>query len=964
MFLLFFCSGATALIYEVVWSKYLSLMLGSTVQAQTVVLAVFMGGLALGNYLIGRWSDWTRQPLAGYGFLEVGIGGYAFFFETLYSFADRIFVLLGSRMLDQPGLMLLLKGLLSVALLLLPTVLMGGTLPLLAAWLQRSSEDAGRWSARFYSLNSLGAVFGAACAGFYLIRALGLASTLQMTALANIIVGFTAVGLSRRNAGLFKRIESATPAKPALTEARGIRWTAVLVALTGGVSMGLEVLCSRSLSLLFGASVQAFAIVLMAFILGIGIGSGLVASPRFQRWRDESAVMTFLLLAAAVIGLLITGIEQWVTVYRYVRSGLAQSTMGYLLHQIIAGLFSIVILGLPAALIGAVLPACIRWEGNAGACLGNRVGLLLTWNTVGAASGVLLTGFGFMPLLGLRNSFAALAGLLCLGAVWLGVRTRRHIFSAGSVGILACLILACVATGEGWKHVLSSGVFRARETEVDPTTLDRRKQHIKILYYRDAADATVTVEQGDGIGASDELGLRINGKPDASNKGDMSSQLLVAHLPMLMRPSCQDVFMLGLASGISGAAVLAHPVKQLVIAENCEPVLEASRFFTPWNRGLLTNPLARIRLEDARTLLKLSQQQYDVIISQPSNPWFASVGSIFSVEYYDLAASRLKPGGVMAQWFHVYEMHDGIVDLVLRTFCAVFPYVEVWDASAGDLVLLGSKQPWDSGHDVLQRAYAHKLVSDDLASIGLATPQTLMARQLASQKTAHAIAEPGPIQSDAFPILEYDAPEAFFVGHKATGLWRFDERTWQLGFVDAKRRQYLMNLGSDALKAIFTFGTCNSQLGQALADHQRLTEDRSLLSRSNTLAPPMPCLFWPGQSAEVLPGPNQDKSASDSQVLRQARARLLQSLGDWKEAVQEITAILQQHASTPQTNNLSLDWNEFVAIGAGFCIAHSDLDQAQKLLDLGARLAPETLELRYLKRILERERLAMQPQGR
>src|SRR5882724_9807703 len=195
---LFFCSGATALVYEVVWSKYLSLIFGSTIYAQTIVLAVFMGGLALGNRLVGARSDLLQKPLAAYGCLEIIIGLYAFCFSWIYQGADRLFVAAGSRLIEHTAWLMLLKAVLSIGVLLLPTVLMGGTLPLLAAWLQKQSDDAGRWSARFYSTNSLGAVFGAWVAGFILIRSVGLVSTLQMTALANVLVGFTAVGLGRR----------------------------------------------------------------------------------------------------------------------------------------------------------------------------------------------------------------------------------------------------------------------------------------------------------------------------------------------------------------------------------------------------------------------------------------------------------------------------------------------------------------------------------------------------------------------------------------------------------------------------------------------------------------------------------------------------------------------------------------------------------------------------------------------
>ena len=285
---LFFCSGATALVYEVIWSRYLGLMFGSTIQAQTVVLAVFMGGLALGNRVFGKRSDLLPQPLAAYGYVEILIGLYAFFFHNWYGLADRVFVNAGAGLLNQAGPLLLLKSVLAVSLLLGPTLLMGGTMPLLAAWLQRSGTEAGRLSATFYAINSLGAVAGSFLGGFILVRELGLLSAVQATALLNVLIGVTAVGISRRQGNI--RTHEPVIAEPnpsgsivsAFTRRR-IMIGGVLVAMTGGVSMGLEVVSSRLLALVFGGSLQAFAIMLMAFILGIGLGSALIATRRAQR---------------------------------------------------------------------------------------------------------------------------------------------------------------------------------------------------------------------------------------------------------------------------------------------------------------------------------------------------------------------------------------------------------------------------------------------------------------------------------------------------------------------------------------------------------------------------------------------------------------------------------------------------------------------------------------------------------
>jgi len=309
--LLFFCSGATALVYEVLWSKYLALMLGSTMQAQAVVLAVFMGGLALGNRLFGQRADRAAQPLALYGYLEMAIGVYAFSFPWIDQLADAVFVRLGAPLLQTEVGLLPVQAMLGTGVLLGPTILMGGTLPVLAAWLQRQYPDAGRWSARFYSVNSLGAVLGAGLAGFFLVRWLGMVSSLQMVGLANVVIGGVALLLAR-SAALFAppppavaspsdsaTVPSRTGATAGAAPLTRLVWQGCgLVAVTGAVSMGLEVLASRALVLIFGASLQAFAIVLMAFILGIGLGSAVVASPRTRHWPRELTTAGLLMSAA------------------------------------------------------------------------------------------------------------------------------------------------------------------------------------------------------------------------------------------------------------------------------------------------------------------------------------------------------------------------------------------------------------------------------------------------------------------------------------------------------------------------------------------------------------------------------------------------------------------------------------------------------------------------------------------
>ncbi|MBI5800199.1 MAG: fused MFS/spermidine synthase [Verrucomicrobia bacterium] len=921
--LLFFCSGATALVYEVLWSKHLALVLGSTVQAQTVVLAVFMGGLALGNRLFGRRADAVSHPLALYGKLEIAIGFYALIFHLLHSVADKVFIGVGTPLLEVPVALLALKAVLSVGLLLGPTILMGGTLPLIAAWLNRRGTDAGRLSARFYSVNSLGAVCGAWLAGFLLVPALGMTASIQLTAMVNVAIGLTALGLARKTvvpAPCERRLDEDRRSQTTATGATDLSLitnysslSLAIVALTGAISMSLEVLASRSLVLLFGASLQAFAIVLMSFILGIGLGGAVMASPRTRGWTRETATMALLLGAAVWLGLLIAGVEQWVDGYRWVKTGIARTETGFTFHQAFAAVMSVVVLGIPAGLLGAVLPLWIRDLPQSGPELGRGVGRLLTWNTLGAVAGTLVTGFVLMPQLGLRGAFLALALGLCVAAWLLGRKFQRVTlqFTAATVG--AALLMVGAMGGDTWRHLLSSGIFRLRETEIGKDLVGHRQRHIKIRFYEDAADASVAVEQGDGVGASDQFVLRINGKPDATSRGDMATQFLLAHLPMLARPDSKDIFVLGFGSGVTAGALLGHPIGRVTVAENCAPVLRAGEFFAPWNRGVLTNPLARIVPEDARTLLKLSPQRYDVIISEPSNPWMVGVGSVFSREFYELCAGRLKAGGIMTQWFHVYEMHDGIVALVLHTFASVFPHVELWDPGTGDIILLGSQKPWATGPDVWRKVFERAEPGKDLAAIGLHAPEALWARQFASQGTTRAFIENGPEQSDEFPVLEYEAPKAFFIGSSAKEFLQFDERTRQHPLASPAKRAALNALSAAMLAPVFPqFGSVNPEAGHAA--------NARVHSLTNTAAPsPPPSIFTQPRSSE---------------------------------SYQTLVANVEDWIRSSATNQVPMSHDD-VADALRECLARGDLDRAKIILKAAGRTMKPGAELRFLERMRE-----------
>lgn len=934
MLVLFFCSGGTALVYEVVWSKFLSQMFGSTIYAQTVVLAVFMGGLALGNNLLGRWADRLKQPLRIYGYLEIAIGIYAFLFPLLDRLVDKLFIAVGTGIAENTLLLLLWKGSLSVLLLLGPTMLMGGTLPLIGAWLQSFSAEAGRRSARFYSLNSLGAVAGAGLAGFWLVQHLGLVATLQITGLINVLIGATAGWLSRSQT--FEN-ETTAPLAPEIssesTSSLGWRVSCLIVALTGAVSMALEVLASRSLAMIFGSSLQSFAVVLMAFILGIGLGSAWMASSR-RKIADARLVVLLLCGAAAWVIFLVFNLASWVDFYRIARTGIAHSSIGYVYHQLLTSGIALIVLGLPAASIGAVLPLTIRAAAGRDRHLGTRIGALLTWNTLGAVGGTLLAGFLLMPLVGLRNAYGVLTLALALAALLVARHSRWNAGGKLAAATAVFAISLFLFGGESWRWVMSSGVFRQREKEFNPHAMSVRREHTKILFYEDAADATVSVEEGDGRSAAANRGLRVNGKPDATSHADLNTQMLLAHLPMLARPGAQDVFVFGLGSGISAGALRSYPdVKKIIIAENCEPVIRASKLFSEWSRDILDDSRTQLWHEDARTVLKLSPRNYDVIVAEPSNPWTVGIGSVFSREFYQLAASRLKPGGLMVQWFHLYEMHDGIVQLVLRTFTSVFPNVEIWDSCDGDIVLIGSQQPWPSSPEIFASSFSLPGVRADFAQLGVPSPSALFARQLASQRTAHAITGPGPMQSDQFPVLEYAAPYAFYLGENSRMLEQFDERTRQQLLAPVSKITLLRSLPVETVQSVFSkYSTVNNEL---------------LPIVRGAAAGNIPCILNPNAPRiPILPvlGTNADALSRSAGLLGGTPEQTLQGM----TGIESILA-----AQPPGTNAIAAEWSSLAASAA---MSLNDYDRAARLCTRALKFNPDDEQAAFLLRLLAREK--------
>jgi len=473
------------------------------------------------------------------------------------------------------------------------------------------------------------------------------------------------------------------------------------------------------------------------------------------------------------------------------------------------------------------------------------------------------------------------------------------------------------------------------------------------LFYEDAPDATVSVLSEQRSGMSNNVALLINGKPDASSYGDRGTQILLAQLPLMARPASRDVFCFGLGSGMTAGSALKYPIQHLTVAENCGPVLRAAKLFAPWNNGVLTNDRVRIYHEDARTVLKLDAKTYDVIISEPSNPWMVGIGSVYSHEFYELAASRLKPGGIFTQWFHIYSMDDATLNVVLRTFASAFPNMEIWDLGE-DVILLGSKQPWPSGPEVFAQAYQFDEPRRELLSIGLLKPESILARQLASQATAFAVAGPGAVQSDDHPLLEYEAPRAFYMYQTRPGVRQlpdYDERTWQAGLAPAAKKQVLAGLGLADLMPIFgpDMVSGNSQL-QSLLDN-RFHGQSGSLTFGNRI---MPCIFPDTNAKTMIYAPPSAANNPSVRQLYYCDVILQTETNRELEAIQTVKGLLDSvDEYDPQNSDWSAAYYADLAVKA--CLRRNEPTLVKSILLRGLQLEPDSDQLAYLSRIMLRE---------
>jgi len=765
----YMCSGLAGLIYEVSWTRLLTLHMGHSLAAASTVVAAFMGGLAAGSILAGRVAPrlTPTESLYTYIALEVAVGVIAI--AVPYELTGLTPLLVWSYRNGSPGFLFATIRLAScLTLMFIPALALGATFPIAVRWFARPGE-AGRGSGLLYAANSAGAAAGALGAGFALIPAIGVRGTTFAGVAAGALAVFaTWVVVRRAPGGLPSAASTATRSRNrvrsdprsasssvhARSLSRGPSWlAAAALGLSGFAALMYEIAWTRVLALVVGPTTYAFSATVAALIAGTACGSALGVSVAGRTRRPAFGLSLALGLAsiAAILG------SSLVAAYvpRLIAQQLASSS-GFNQSLPLHTLFAAALLLPAAACLGAAFPLAFELAGGDEASAVRHVSVVYAVNTVAAVGGSLVAGFVAIPAIGLQQTFLLASILLMIagGVVAVCGLPPSRARATGLVPV-ACLLALLIWT-PGWdRELLASGVYKyARYIDRD-LDLESALKAGTLVYYREGAASTVSVKRLTGT-----LSLSVDGKVDASNGGDMLTQKTLAHLPLLLHSNPQHVCIIGLGSGVTLGSALAHPVSHADVVEISPEVVHASRYFAADNRRALDDPRTHLIVGDGRSHLLLTSQLYDVIVSEPSNPWMAGVATLFTREFFTAARRRLAPGGVICQWAHTYDITGADFRSIVATFLSVFPDATAWLAGDSDVLLVASTGPIDGMLANIARGWQRPGVAADLRAQSVLEPFEILSLFAAAPADLKRFSEGAIIQTDDRMALEFSGPRA------------------------------------------------------------------------------------------------------------------------------------------------------------------------------------------------------------
>ncbi|MBK9347181.1 MAG: fused MFS/spermidine synthase [Burkholderiales bacterium] len=795
---IFVLSGFAGLIYQSIWSHYLGLFLGHAAYAQALVLAIFMGGMALGAAWVGHAGQRWRNLVRAYALIEAIIGCLGLLFHGIFTGVAALSYDWLIPALGAPWAIDVARWTVAALLILPQTILLGMTFPLMSGGLMRRyPARAGRLLGGLYFTNSIGAAIGALVAVFILLPWVGLPGAMGVAGILNFGVAALAWWLAREPepepehainlaAGTTTTSSTASTTNGATGSATGtnpaalkalpeqrllhnplLRLVLFGTALSGAASFVYEIVWIRLLSMAVGSTLHAFELMLASFILGIALG-GLWVRNHADATASPLRLVGWMQLGMGVAAL--ASLAVYANAFGWVGAlidALAKTDGGYALFNAGTAAIAIAIM-LPAAFFaGTTLPlftvALLRQN------LGERaIGRVYAWNTVGAIGGIFAAIHYLIPTHGLKWALCAAAVVdIGIGLVLLRPQTQHHrsmAAFAAAVGMAALALLVAVQVPFD-PMTLASGVYRNGNSLIDPD--DRMR------FYRDGKTASISVieaPEGDVI-------IATNGKPDAAlmlgknpPTNDEPTMMLAAALPLSMQAAPQRVGVIGFGSGLTTHTLLGDTrLARVDTIEIEEAMVQGARVFGHRVARAYTDPRSHIVIDDAKAYFSGQQAQYDIIISEPSNPWVSGVSALFSKEFYQFVPRHLNANGLFVQWVQLYETNDALVGSILKTLTPAFADYAAWASNSGDLLIVASPKGQVPKIDFtrLQRSPA---LQQELAAIGITSPAILQFRQVANAAMLRGLSKihPSPAaNSDFYPTLGLQAPQARFKGLSA-----------------------------------------------------------------------------------------------------------------------------------------------------------------------------------------------------
>jgi spermidine synthase len=736
--LLFFVSGTCSLVYQIAWVRMLVPTFGMSVFAVSTVLTAFMAGLALGSAWFGRIVDRTGRGLRIYGWLEAGIGLFALALPLLLGWTNDLYGPLYRATGESRFLFFSLRFVLVFLVLLVPTTLMGGTLPVLSRWAVRSFSRVGWNVGRLYAVNTFGAAFGCFLAAFVLMERLGVRGTSYLAAAGNLLIALAAFTLSRfwteADAGADPRTEpmDGAPALARTLPRYATRFVFWGFAASGFAALGYEVVWTRLLSVILRlTTTQSLSVILVVFLFGLAAG-GVVGAWWVDRWRRPFLAFGVLELLLGLFGL--GSIAAFGTIPGILdRLGGLASWQGHMLRLLVA---SFAVMLVPTFLMGVLFPVAAKIHALELKTLGRRVGGIYAINTGGAILGAFVTGFVLIPTFGTQGTIQALAAVnlaLGAGALLLNPSGRMRSVATLATFTLPVVVLAFVPSSS-----FLVGLFSSADGEV--------------IYYDEDTAGTVTVQEyGDGLRV-----LRVNGAGEVpTDRDSLRTFRLLGNLPMMLHPDPQDVLVVAFGGGITLASAEMQRPARIEVVEIVPGVVDAAPLFSAHNNEVFTRlgtDALQLIEDDGRNHLLRSDREYDVIIVDSTHPGTSDSWVLYTEEFYRLCRGRLKPGGVVAPWLPIHGLTADDYKTIVRTFRVVFPHSSIW-LTPGYSVLFGSIDPLRIDYRQVASRLEDPAVRAGLEEVDLGDPASFLSSMALDSDAMFRYLEEGVINTDDKPCI-------------------------------------------------------------------------------------------------------------------------------------------------------------------------------------------------------------------